>query len=289
MKPAPFEYVDPRTLPEALEHLARWGDDAKVLAGGQSLVPMLNLRLARPAALVDINRIAGLDGLEEAEDVLRAGALVRQRDLERWASTRAPLLAAGLRLVGHAPIRNRGTVAGSIAHADPAAELPALLLAVDGSVVAARRDAERAIPARELFAGPLMTCLAADELVTETRWPLPPARAGWGFHEVARRHGDFALVGVAAVVTVEGGRISEARVALFGVGSTPLRADAAERALAGAAATPAAIAEAAGIAAERLEPSADIHASAAYRRSVARTLVARALTDAVARAKDEGP
>jgi aerobic carbon-monoxide dehydrogenase medium subunit len=285
VKPPPFEYVDPRTLAETLERLATHGDDAKVLAGGQSLMPMLNLRLARPAVIVDINRVAGLDGLTTENGHLRVGALVRQRALERWAASHAPLLAAGLRLVGHAAIRNRGTVAGSIAHADPASELPALLLCLDGAVVAESRRGRREIAARALFQGPLVTALAADELITETRFALPRAHEGWGFHEVARRHGDFALVGVAALIMREAGRVVRARIALFGAGPTPLRAEAAEHALAGREATPKHVAAAAAAGAAALAPVADLHASADYRRRVARTLLERALTDAAARSQ----
>ena len=233
MKPAPFDYFAPRSLAEALEHLRQHGDDAKILAGGQSLLPMLNLRIARPAALVDINGVAGLDGLTEKNGVLQLGALVRQRQLERWATERVPLLAAALRLVGHTAIRTRGTVAGNVSHADPASELPALFVCLDGSAVAASPRGERTIEASRFYVGPLTTSLAADEIVSETRWPLPPAGAGWGFHEVARRHGDFALVGAAALVTRAGGRIDSARIALFGAGPTPVRARAAEEALIG--------------------------------------------------------
>ncbi|MBI4634881.1 MAG: xanthine dehydrogenase family protein subunit M [Candidatus Rokubacteria bacterium] len=285
MKPAPFEYHDPRAVGDAVELLARYGDDAKVLAGGQSLLPMLNLRLARPAAIVDINRLPGLDTLRETDGRLSAGALLRQRALERWASGRAPILAAALRLVGHAAIRNRGTVGGSLAHADPASELPALLLCLDGSVVARSRGGERVIPATDLFRGPLTTSLRPDELLTETRWRIPEIDEGWGFHEVARRHGDFALVGVAALVALGGGRIERARIALFGAGPAPSRAEAAEQALVGQRPDPALLAEAARAGAEGLDPQADIHASGRYRKSVARTLMARALSDALRRAE----
>jgi carbon-monoxide dehydrogenase medium subunit len=288
MKPAPFEYVDPRTVDEALALLESHGDDAKVLAGGQSLVPMLALRLARPAVVVDVNRAAGLDGVRQNGTTLSVGALVRQRALERWAADRAPLLAAGLRHVGHAPIRARGTVGGSIAHADPASELPALLLCLDGAVVARSRRGTRTIPVEGFFQGPLATALAPDELITETRWTLPPAHAGWGFHEVARRHGDFALVGVAAVVLVARGRIADARLAVFGAAPTPVRAHQAEQALRDQAAGEPAVSEAARLAVAGFEPVADIHAPASYRASVTRTLAARALTDALARAKESG-
>jgi carbon-monoxide dehydrogenase medium subunit len=270
---------------EALERLARHGDDAKVLAGGQSLVPLLNFRLARPQLVLDINRVPGLEHLDARDGVLRVGALVRQRALERWAAARAPLLATGLRHVGHVAIRNRGTVAGSLVHADPAAELPALFLCHDGEVVAVSQRGQRTIAASALFSGPLLTTLAADELVIETRWALPAAGAGWGFHEVARRHGDFALAGAAAVLTLRAGRVAGARVAVFGCGPTPLRAAAAESALDGEAPTPERIEAAAGAAAATLPASDDLHASAAYRRSVARTLMARALADAAGRAQ----
>jgi len=286
VKPAPFAYHDPRTVDETLALLATHGDDAKVLAGGQSLVPMLALRLARPSVVIDVNRVAGLDGVRQNGTALSVGALVRQRALERWAAERVPLLTAALRHVGHAAIRTRGTVAGSIVHADPASELPALLMCLDGAVVARSRRGARTLAAAEFFQGPMTTALAADELVTETRWTLPPAHAGWGFHEMARRHGDFALVGVAAVIALQRGAVAEARVAVFGAAATPVRARDAERALVGRAATEAAIAEAAGLAVAGVETVADIHAPASYRASVARTLTARALTDAAARAKD---
>jgi carbon-monoxide dehydrogenase medium subunit len=286
VKPAPFEYLDPRTVDEAVALLETHGDDAKVLAGGQSLVPMLALRLARPAAVIDVNRVAGLDGLRQEGATLSVGALVRQRALERWAAERAPLLGTAIRHVGHAAIRTRGTVAGSIAHADPASELPALLLCLDGSVVARSRRGTRTIAASEFFQGPLTTALAADELVTETRWTLPPAHAGWGFREMARRQGDFALVGVAAVVTIARGVVGDARVAIFGAAPTPLRARETERALTGQAATAAVLADAAQRATAGLDAVSDIHAPAGYRVSVTRTLAARALADAAARARE---
>jgi carbon-monoxide dehydrogenase medium subunit len=286
MKPAPFEYFDPRTTEEAVGLLATHGDDAKVLAGGQSLVPMLALRLARPSVLIDVNRIGGLDAVQQSGATVSVGALVRQRALERWAGERAPLLAAALRHVGHAPIRARGTVAGSVVHVDPASELPALLLCPDGAVIARSRRGTRTIAAGDFFQGPLMTALASDELVTETRWTLPAAHAGWGFREMARRHGDFALVGVAVALTLARGAVAQARIALFGAAATPVRAREAERALTGQRPSDHVLAEAARAATTGLETVADIHAPAAYRASVARTLTTRALADAVARAKD---
>jgi len=284
MKPAPFDYVAPASLDEAVGAMATGGGDAKVLAGGQSLIPMLALRLARPTLLVDINRLPGLDGIREASGLLEIGALVRQRALERWAATRSPLFAEVLRHVAHPPIRNRGTVVGNVVHADPASELPAVLLCLEGVVVARGPRGERMIPADRFYRAPLTTALGPDELATAVRFTLPPPAAGWGFAEVSRRHGDFALVGAVAVVTRgPDGAVSRARLEFFGAGGTPTRALAAEQALAGQTATPALLEEAARAAAAALSPDADIHATAAYRRQVAGTLAARTLTAALAR------
>ncbi len=284
MKPAPFDYVAPASLDEAVSALASGHGDAKVLAGGQSLIPMLALRLARPATLVDINRLPGLDGLREASGMLEIGALVRQRALERWAASRSPLFAEVLRHVAHPPIRNRGTIVGNVVHADPASELPALLLCLEGVVVARGPRGERMIPADRFYRAPLTTALGADELATAVRFTLPPAGAGWGFAEVSRRHGDFALVGAVAVLTGAGdGTVARARVAFFGAGGTPLRGLAAERVLEGRAPSPALLAEAARAAAAALSPDGDIHATAEYRRRVAATLAERTLTAALAR------
>jgi carbon-monoxide dehydrogenase medium subunit len=270
VKPAPFEYHAARSAAEAVEVLARHGDAAKVLAGGQSLVPMLNLRLARPGVLVDINGAADLDYLREADGVLAVGALVRQRRLERWAADRVPLIAEALRLVGHVAIRNRGTAAGNLAHGDPASELPALLLCLDGAVVARRTAGER--------------LLAAAEILAEARFTLPPAGAGWGFAEVARRHGDFALAGCAALLWRDGeGRVAGARIGFFGVGSTPIRGGAGEALLLGLEPTPARLREAAQAAAAALTPDGDLHATADYRRRVAGVLAERTLFAALER------
>jgi len=255
-----------------------------VLAGGQSLVPMLNMRLSRPAVVVDINGAAELDYLRASNGVLTVGALARQRSLERWAATACPLIGEALRWVGHTAIRNRGTVVGSIAHGDPASELPALLLCMDGAVVARGVDRERIIPARELYVAPLATTLRPDELMIEVRFDLPPPEAGWGFAEVARRHGDFALVGAAALLwRARNGRIAGARLAFFGVGGTPERGLDAESALAGREPTPQLLREAARAAAARLSPDADLHATAEYRRRVAAVLAERTLTSALGR------
>jgi aerobic carbon-monoxide dehydrogenase medium subunit len=286
MKPARFAYADPRTLDEAVALLGEHGDDAKLLAGGQSLVPLLNLRLARPAVVIDLNRVAGLDPIAADGAVLRIGAMARQRAVERDPVVRArcPLLTEALALVGHPPIRHRGTVGGSLAHADPAAELPAVLACLGGELVARSRAGERVIPAGGFFRGLMTTALRADEVLTEARVALPPAGAGWAVLEMTRRHGDFALVGVAALVMPDAERrVREARVALFGVGPTPVRATAAERELAGQAPSPAAWQRAADLVAEAIRPDGDLHASAEYRQRVAGVLTRRALARAVER------
>ena len=266
MKPPPFEYVAAGSVDEAVGALAAGGDEAKVLAGGQSLVPMLNLRLARPALLVDVNPIPGLDGIH-ADGRLELGALVRQSDAlaSSGVAAAAPLLCAALRHVGHPATRSRGTIGGSVAHADPAAELPAALLALDAEVVATGAGGERTIAVGELFLGPFTTSLEPEELLTAVRVPLQGVRR-FGFAELARRHGDFALAGVAVL-------LDPARVVLFAVGGAPVRALEAERALdegAGAA-------EAAELATGGLEPVSDVHADAGYRRRAAAVLVRRAL------------
>ena len=284
MKPAPFDYLGARSATEALEALARHGDEAKILAGGQSLVPMLNMRLSRPAVVVDINRVAELEQFAESARVLTVGPLVRQRRLERWAAARAPLVEEVLRAVGHAAVRTRGTVVGSIVHADPAAELPALLLCLDGAIVARRLGGERTIPAHELYVAPLTTSVRADELVTEARFTLPRPEAGWGFAEVARRHGDFALVGAVAVLwRGPAGEVAGVRLAFFGAGPTPVRSASGEAALTGQHPTGERLRGAAEIAARGLSPDSDLHATAAYRRRVAAVLAERALAGAVAR------
>lgn len=286
MKPAPFDYVAVRSATEAVEALARHGDDAKVLAGGQSLLPMLNMRLARPAVVVDVNGAADLDYVRQSNGTLAVGAVARQRAVERWAVERAPVLATALRAVGHAAIRTRGTVAGSIAHGDPASEMPALLLALDGEVTARSARGERTIAAAELFLAPLTTSLEEGELITEVRFRLPAVGTGWGFTEVTRRHGDFALVGAVSLLALGGdGRVATARVAFFGVGGTPQRGAGAEAALTAQEPTRARIEEAARAAAAALSPEADLHATADYRRRVAETLAARTLTEALERAR----
>jgi carbon-monoxide dehydrogenase medium subunit len=286
VKPAPFEYVAASSAADAVDALGGFGDDAKVLAGGQSLIPMMALRLARPSALVDINRCADLDGLTESAGSLTVGALARQRDLERWARTRSPLFQEILASVAHAPIRNRGTVVGNLVHADPASELPALLLCLDGEVTARRTAGERVVPAGKLYLAPLTTSLDSAELATKARFALPPDGAGGGFAEVARRHGDFALVGCIAVLALDGaGAVSHARLAFFGVGGTPVRSAAGEALLLGREPTSSRCVEAARAAAAALSPDGDIHASAGYRKTVAATLAGRVLAAAAGRCR----
>jgi CO/xanthine dehydrogenase FAD-binding subunit len=289
VKPARFDYLDPTTLPEALALLQQYGDEGKVLAGGQSLLPLLYMRLAAPRYLVDVNRVAGLDGVRVEGDALCVGALARQRAVERAAPAQAgwPLVAEALRLVGHVPIRNRGTFGGSVAHADPSAELPAVVAALDGTLRVASAAGEREIAADDFFLTYLTTALEPTELLVEVRLPAPPARGGWAFLEVSRRHGDFALVGVACLLALEPGgqHVAQARLAFTGVGGTPLRARDAEAALVGAVAGPDAFAQAATLAQAAAEPDADLHASADYRRHLVGVLARRALALAHQRAQ----
>ncbi len=289
MKPPPFDYAAPETLDEALALLAEHGYDAKLLAGGQSLVPLLNFRLASPAMLVDLNRIGGLGEVAaDGDGGLRLGAMVRHRRLERdpEVARRAPLLALTAPFIAHPQIRNRGTVGGSLAHADPAAELPAVAVALDARFRLVRAGGERWVAARDFFVGLLATDLAADEILVEVALPPTPPRTGWSFQEVARRHGDFAQVGVAARVTLDGaGAVDSARLVYLSVGDVPVVAERAAAALAGALPSAEAIAAAAEIAGGEVDPTGDIHATADYKRHLARVLARRALGEAAERAE----
>jgi carbon-monoxide dehydrogenase medium subunit len=286
VKPAAFEYHAPRTVDEAVGLLAAHGDDAKVLAGGQSLVPLMNMRLARPRVIVDVNRVRGLDGLREARGVLKIGALVRQGTAERspLVASRCPLLRDALGWVGHPQIRNRGTIGGSVAHADPAAEIPAVLAALGGEVTVRGPKGARTIRAADLFVTYLTTSIDARELLTEVRVPALPRGAGWSWMEIARRHGDFALAGAGVVLALRGGVIAEARIGLTGVGPAPVRADAAERLLTGSRPSEDLWQHAADAVRSAIEPDGDLHASADYRRHVAGVLTVRALREALGRA-----
>src|SRR5437660_1414696 len=280
MKPAPFDYFAPATLDEALALLAEHGGDAKPLAGGQGLLPAMNFLLARPAVLVDLNRISEL-GYVRAESGVAIGAMTRQRVVERSdvVARAAPLLAEALPSIAHPQIRNRGTVGGSIAHADPSAELPAVMLALEARFRAQGSTGERSIPAAEFFKGMLETALAPGELLIEIALPPLPARSGTAFLEVARRHGDYALVGVAGVVTLDPrGRCQSARIACLSVGDGPVLLSEAGKLLAGQSPSEELLRAAADAAATRdIDPPSDIHASAAYRRQLARVLTRRAL------------
>jgi len=236
MKPPPFEYSAPESVPEALSLLATLGDSAKVLAGGQSLLPLLNLRLASPAHLVDINRMPQLGQIRPHDGGLVLGSMVRQRSLERSDEVRprCPLLLEVVPMIGHPQIRNRGTVGGSMAHADPAAELPALALLLDAVFLLASVRGERLIKAGDFFKGYMTTALEPDELLLEIRLPAWPAGAGFSFQEVSRRHGDFALVGATAMVILgPDGAIAHGRLAFTGMGEMPVRSAEAERMLIG--------------------------------------------------------
>jgi carbon-monoxide dehydrogenase medium subunit len=285
VKPPRFGYDDPATVEEVVDLLARHGDAARILAGGQSLMPMLNFRLARPGQLIDINRVSALAGVDaEPDGGLRLGAQVRQRTLERSAAIRerCPLIAQAMPFVGHPQIRTRGTLGGSLAHADPAAELPAVMVALGARLTLRRAGGARSVAAGDFFVAALTTALAPDELLTEIALPPWPARTGSSLLEVARRHGDFALGGVAATLTLDvHGRVAAARVVCFGVGERPLRVSDAERSLVGGAPSAAAFAEAGRLAAAAVHPPGDIHASAAYRKRLAGVLTARALSAAL--------
>jgi aerobic carbon-monoxide dehydrogenase medium subunit len=277
VKPSPFDYVAPSTVTETVDLLARHGYGCKIIAGGQSLVPLMNLRFAAPELLIDINHVSPLDKIQLGTE-LAIGALVRQAEVERSpeAGSAVPLLHEALRHVGHVAIRSRGTVAGSIAHADPAAELPAVLLALDGDVIATGPRGERRIPAREFFHGFFTTALEPDELVTSVR--LPMTSGGSAVEEVARRHGDFAIAGAAVNVVCDGATIASVRIALFGVDAVPIRAEAAEALLVGQAAADAdALASAAQEAAGVLEPADDAQVPGSYRKRIAAVVTRRAL------------
>jgi carbon-monoxide dehydrogenase medium subunit len=287
MKPPPFEYVAPRNTDEAVALLAQYGDRAKVLAGGQSLVPLLNFRLAQPEMLVDVNRIAELAYVRSIDSNVAIGALTRQHTLERDDAIRArlPIVAEACRLIGHLPIRHRGTVGGSLAHADPASELPAVMVALEAEMTASRKGSRRVLPADQFFTGIFSTALAPDELLTDIRVPNLPPRTGSAFVEIARRAGDFALVGAAVLITLDAdGRVTRARLALCGAGPTPVRAREAERVLVGERPDGRALDDAIEKMAAATDPPGDIHASAAFRKKLARHVGRQAIELAVSRA-----
>jgi len=284
LKPAPFEYVAAESVEEALAALQKNNPDGKILAGGQSLLPLLNLRLTKPKLLVDLNGISGLDGIRETPEGLAIGAMTRQSKLEHslLVRQRCPLLAEAIRYIGHVAIRHRGTIGGSLAHADPAAELPALALALDAKFAIAGRGTDRVISAEEFFLDFLTTALAPDEILRQIVFPIIRPSSGYALEEIARRHGDFAIAGVVVIVDLDdAGKIAEARVALFGLAPTPVRARQAERALVGRELDDRAMLDAAVLLEEVLEPPGDIRASSAYRKHAAAVLLSRALKRAV--------
>jgi aerobic carbon-monoxide dehydrogenase medium subunit len=289
VKPAPLRYSRPGSTAEALALLASLGEDGKVLAGGQSLVPLLSMRLAAPEHLVDINRLAELGYVRVEDGQVRVGALARHAEVlaDPAAAAAQPLLAKALRFVAHAAIRNRGTTVGSIVHADPAGEMPAVLAVLDGAVRVARQGGERLVPASEFFLGPLESAVEPGELATEALFPVLPPAAGTGFAEVSRRRGDYAVCGVAATVRLgEDGKIAQARAAYLSVGPSPLVLDLTE-AVDGADAADGAdgFAAAADLAREQIDPEPDIHATADYRRHLAGVLTRRALLEALGEAQ----
>jgi CO/xanthine dehydrogenase FAD-binding subunit len=286
MKPAPFKYRRVKSLKEATDALAAAGGEAKLLAGGQSLVPMLNFRLVRPPLLVDINSINELDFIARSGGGLRIGALARHRTVETSAlvAETFPVLAQAMTHVAHLAVRNRGTIGGSLSHADPAAELPLIALLLDASIEIAGASGRRAVPARDFFLAPLTTTLAGDEIVTAVELPALPAATGWGFEEFSLRRGDFAIAAVAATLTLIETRCVEARIAVIG-GPIPVRVAAAEALLEGQSIAPQRFAEAARAARETVEPESSVHASAEFRAHLIDVLTQRALQAASARAR----
>jgi carbon-monoxide dehydrogenase medium subunit len=288
VKPPPFSYAAPTSVAEAVGLLAEHADaEPRVLAGGQSLIPLMNFRLAKPGVLVDLRNVAGLSGIRREDDVLVVGAMTRLSELERSpeVAAAAPLVAEAVGLVAHTPVRNSGTIGGSLAHADPAAELPAVALALGAELVAAGPAGPRRIAAAEFLRGPFTTALAPDEILTEIRLPLWPG--GHAFVEFSRIYANFAVVAVAVLVELDGDRIGRAAVALAGVAPTAVRAISAERALAGAACDGAVASDAAEAAVADLSPAGDLHASAETRLALARTYVRRGVELAISRARNE--
>ncbi|HEV8721523.1 MAG TPA: xanthine dehydrogenase family protein subunit M [Candidatus Binatia bacterium] len=289
MKPARFEYYDPITIDEALDLMSQFGDQARPLAGGQSLVPLMNFRLLRPAHLVDLNGVRDLNYLKAENGALRIGATTRQRQLERSADVaqRWPLLREATAFIGHIQIRNRGTVGGSLAHAFPSAELPVAMVTLDASMIIRAKTTRRSVRAEEFFLSYMTTVLEPRELLTEINIPPLPANTGWSYQEVSRRHGDFALAGAASVITLDAnGNIHNARLTL--TATTPFRAKKAEDSMLGEKPSNALFKNAAQRATENLEQDSDIHGSAEYRRSACAALACRALVQSAQRATELG-
>jgi CO/xanthine dehydrogenase FAD-binding subunit len=288
MKPAPFRYVAAKTIEQALALKAEYGDEARFLAGGQSLVPTMNFRLTQPALLIDINPLTELAGLRNgAADRLRIGAMTRYRTLERDPAIerKLPLIHEALPLIAHPQIRNRGTIGGNLAHADPASEMPAIVLTMGGRLRAQSVKGERWIDASDFFVGALTTALEPDEMLTEIELPVAAPRSGACFLEMSRRRGDFAIIGVACIVRVDDARkCTEARIGLCNAGDGPVFAEAASQSLVGKAIDAAEIAAAAALVQRGIDPGGSIHASKEFQRHIAGVLTTRALTTASERA-----
>jgi carbon-monoxide dehydrogenase medium subunit len=284
VKPAKFEYHAPASVDEALAILERYDGEARLLAGGQSLVPMMNFRLAQPRAIVDLNRIPELAFVDEEGEAVRIGSMTRQRRLEfePLVAAKLPLLREALRWVGHLPTRSRGTIGGSIAHADPSAEIPMVLQALEGEIVAHGPQGERRIAAQDLFDAALTTSLGPLEIITEVRFPAMPAQAGYAVEEFARRKGDFAIAAIAVVLMRDGERCTKARLSTAGVGPTSIRLSDAEAVLEQQGLGDAAIDEAADKAAAQVDPVSDLNGSAEYRRHLTGVLTRRAVLKAMA-------
>ncbi|MGW3447746.1 FAD binding domain-containing protein [Streptomyces sp. NPDC001076] len=289
MKPPPFMYCDPETVGEVVALKSEYGADSLILAGGQSLLPLLAMRLVRPAVLIDINRIRELRRIGCRDDALEVGAGVRQYELEHepLADALIPLLPEATARIGHVEVRHRGTVGGSLAYADPAAELPCIAVTLDATMVVRGPPGTRAVTARDFFRGRMRTDLGPEEVLIAVRWPVAPRGAGHGFAEVARRAGDLALAGAAAVVRLdESGRVTSVAVGVLGISETPVRADAVERALADEIPTPERVALAAQQIAPQVPAGDDPETDRAYRRHLASVVVRRAVGAAVARARE---
>lgn len=283
MKPCAFEYFSPQSVAEAIELLERYGDEAKILAGGQSLVPMMNFRLARPEILVDINGIKELEYIRTENDELVIGALTRERDIEKspLVVERWPILSKAISYIGHGAIRNRGTIGGSLVHADPSAEIPTALCALNGKVKVLGPSGEKELAPEEFFLTYLTTSLEPSDLLVEVRIPALPQKAGWSFVELSRRSGDFAIVAVGILLfTEKAGVCTEARISMGGVAPTPVRAAEAEAMLAGQKISEKLITQAAQQAAEETDTESDYHASAEYRADMARVFVKKGLQEA---------
>jgi CO/xanthine dehydrogenase FAD-binding subunit len=289
MKPAPFDYHRAATLDDACGLLAAAPDDSKIMAGGQSLIAMMNFRLARPKIIIDVSNIENRNQITAEEGGLRVRATTVQRHVETSAlvQQRIPLLCYAIHHIAHFQIRNKGTIGGNLVNADPASELPATSLVLEAEFEIMSSAAKRTVPAAEFFITSMTTTVAADEVLASVRFAEPPAGSGWGFHEVARRAGDYALAGCTAVVTLDAaGKCSRARIGLFGVATTPVRARMAENALLGHAYSAALLQAAAREIQADMDPESDAHVTAAYRRSVAEALTVRSLEDAFRRAAE---